>query len=166
MKRSVWVVSLMAVILWGAAALAPMGRAQDFVATEGQLNDDSLGKMLDSMGYEPKKLSKGWLIAIKRDTWTFNIQLVCSKDLTKVGINANLGAVKNPDAITASQWKELLISNSNIDPSCFYFDNDLKKLYMHRTMDNRGLTPSIIRVQVDNFCVNLKDTSELWKFVE
>jgi len=164
MKRSLPVAGLMALILWGVTALAPLGLAQD--NAQGQLDNEALGKLLSNMGYEPKALSKGWLIAVKQNTWTFNIQLVCSKDLTKIGLNANLGAVKDPDAITADQWKQLLISNEDIDPSCFYFDKDQKKLYMHRTIDNRGVTSSIIRTQVENFCSNMQSTEELWKFTQ
>ena len=122
--------------------------------------------MLDGMGYEPKPLSKGFLIAVKRGTWTLNIQIVISSNSERIGMNANLGLVENPDSITAAQWKALLVSNGDIDPSAFYFDASLKKLYLHRVMDNRGMTPAILRAQIENFCANMMDTEELWKFTK
>ena len=60
------------------------------------LSDQTLKNMLDGLGLEPKALSKGFLVVVKADTWTFNIQLVLSSDKTKLGMNANLGAVSNP----------------------------------------------------------------------
>ena len=107
-----------------------------------------------------------YLIAIKRDSWTYNIQLVLSADTTKLGMNSNLGIVEDPDAITASQWKAFLISNEDIDPSSFYFNEKQKKMYLHRVMDNRDLTPAYVRAQIDSFCGNLKDTAALWKFTK
>ena len=167
MKSSLPVAGLLAVVLWGVMALVPRGHAQETPApTEGTLDNDSLHNLLDTMGYEPKKLSKGWLISVKRDTWTLNMQLVLSADLRKVGINANLGVVKDPDAITASQWRALLISNGDIDPSAFYFDKDQKKLYLHRSFDNRAVTAHSMRTEIENFGSNVQQTEDLWKFTE
>jgi len=131
-----------------------------------QLDGESLRQMLTNMGLEPKTLSKGFLIAIKRDTWTFNMQLVVSTDKTKIGMNANLGGVENPDAVTAAQWKALMIANGNIDPSFFFFDAEQKKLYLHRSLDNRTLTPAYLREQIDLFVGNVKNTGDLWKFTK
>jgi len=122
--------------------------------------------MLANLGLEPKPLSKGFLIAIKRDTWTLNMQLVLSPNLEKLGMNANLGKVDDPDSVTASEWKNLLISNGDIDPSAFYFDKDQKKLYLHRSLDNRAVTPEFLRKQIDNFGDNIKNTADLWKFTK
>jgi hypothetical protein len=159
---------MIAIVLWGATAMTTLTRAQDTIqdarASGVILSNGSLQEMLKGLGYEPKPLSKGYLIAIKKDTWTYNMQLVLSGDGTKLGINANLGSVADPDSITASQWKGLLIENSEIDPSCFYFDKDQKKLYLHRVLDNRAITPSYLRQQVENFCANIKETADFWKF--
>ncbi|MBI1757019.1 MAG: hypothetical protein HY248_03605 [Fimbriimonas ginsengisoli] len=130
------------------------------------VTDDSLKATLDGMGYEPKKLSKGFLISIKRDSWTYYIQLVLSSDSSKLGFNSNLGAVESPEAVTAEQWKKLLVSNEDIDPSFFYFDESHKKLYLHRSLDNRSLSASFLRQQIDNFCANIKSTGDLWKFTK
>ena len=136
------------------------------VTASGQLSDDGLRQMLDGMGLEPKALTKGFLIAIKRDTWTYYIQLVLSDNKEKLGMNSNLGIVENPDSVTAAQWKALMVSNGDIEPSFFYFDPATKKLYLHRVLDNRGLTPAYVRSQVDAFISNLKGTADLWKFTK
>jgi hypothetical protein len=130
------------------------------------LNDDSLTTMLADMGFAPKKLSKGFLIVAQQDKWTLNVQVVLSEDHTKLGLNANLGDVPNEQAVTAAQWKELLVANGNIDPSSFYFDTKQKRLYLHRSFDNRAVTPAVLKGQIDHFIENIRSTSSLWSFTK
>ena len=172
MNKLVSATALFAIILWGCTALHVFTRAEPGVPVQAAqtpgdtLTDDSLLQTLVNMGYEPKKLSKGALIVVKQDTWTLNLQVVLSPNAEKVGLNANLGKVDDPDSITSSQWKGLLVSNGEIDPSAFYFDNDQKKLYLHRSFDNRGITPAILRREIERFSSNIQHTSDLWKFVK
>ncbi len=163
--------ALFVLMFWAAIAASPTVPAVEAsqgtpVAAPSQLNNDSLRQMLDGMGLEPKALSKGYLIAIKRDTWTYNMQLVLSENQEKLGMNANLGIVEDPDAVTAAQWKALMISNGDIEPSFFYFDAKTKKLYLHRVLDNRSIAPAFLRSQIENFISNMKGTADLWKFTK
>lgn len=162
------IMPLFAVTLWIVTLAAPSLRAQDSAARQAVtvLTEDSLKQMLDNMGYEPKKLSKGYLLSIKRDTWTIHMQLTLSNDRSKLGFNSNLGVVENLDGVTAEQWRNLLISNGNIDPSFFFLDKESKKLYLHRVLDNRSIDPAFLRAQIDNFCANVKETADLWKFTK
>lgn len=130
------------------------------------LTDETLRLMLANLGYAPKALSKGFLIAVKReDNWTINMQLVLSPDQTKFGFNANLGKVDEA-GVTAAQWAELLVANGDIDPSAFYFDREKQKLYLHRSLDNRAVTPEFLRQQIDKFANNVKSTEKLWAFAK
>jgi hypothetical protein len=156
---------LLALVLFCAVALSPALHSQG--TTGGvALTDATLRQMLDTMGFEPKPLTKGFLITIKRDTWTVSVQLVISSNGEKIGMNANLGVVENPDGITAAQWRGLLAANEDVDPSSFYYSAGDKKLYIHRVLDNHGLTPAFMREQIDNFYGNVKDTSKLWNFTK
>ena len=171
MNKAISATALFALVLWGSTVVAPLLRAQDANPIENRttvaaISDDSMQQMLDNMGYEPKRLGKGYLISIKRDSWTYNMQILLSPDKTKIGFNANLGSVENPDSITAAQWKNLLISNGEIDPSFFFFDKESKKLYLHRVLDNRGINAAFLRQQIENFCGNIKETGDLWKFTK
>jgi hypothetical protein len=169
MKR-ISATATIALLLWGTTALSSLTRAQDKIedarATGVTLDSASLETMLTGLGFEPKSLSKGYLIAVKRDTWTFNMQLVLSGDGTKLGFNANLGTVPDPDAVTAIQWRTLMADNADIDPSSFYFDRDQKKIYLHRVLDNRAITAAYLRKSVDNFCDNIKNTAADWAFTK
>jgi hypothetical protein len=129
------------------------------------LGDAGLHDMLESMGLAPKNLTKGYLVAIRQDKWTFNVQLVLSANLTKLGFNANCGMV-DESAVSGGQWMALLISNGDIEPTCFYYDQERKKLYLHRAIDNRDITPAILRGELDTFVGNLRDTAKLWSFTK
>jgi hypothetical protein len=174
MQKFLSATGLFALILWGCTALNGLIHAQGAnpepvkqSEVAGQvLTDDSLKSMLDNMGYEPKKLTKGYLLVIKQDTWTLNMQLVISPDGRKLGLNANLGKVDDLATVPASQWIDLLVSNGDIDPSFFYVDKEQKKLYLHRSFDNRAVAPAILRKELDNFATNIRQTNALWKFTK
>lgn len=163
--KSLW----LATLACGLTALTPLA-AQTAASDEttetapGGLTNDGLKQMLTAMGYNPKALSKGFLISFKAGVdWTINVQLVLSPNLTKLGMNANLGKVEEA-SVTAAQWAELLVSNGDIDPSAFYFDRTLGKLYLHRSLDNRAITPDFLRKQIEAFGGNVVSTSKLWAF--
>jgi hypothetical protein len=153
----------MLAVLVACLTLAPPAPAW---AQGAALNDDSLAKMLAGMGYAPKKLSKGFLIVAQQDKWTLNVQVVLSSDQSKLGLNANLGDVPNDQAVSAAQWKALLVANGEIDPSSFYFDPKMKRLYLHRSFDNRAVTAAVIKGQIDNFAGNIRSTASLWSFAK
>jgi len=172
MRNNLHTFAFMAFLAFGAAALTSL-RAQDAgtdatakPAEDGQvLTDESLSQILIGLGYEPKKLSHGYLITFKQDTWTLNIQVRLSDNQTKLGMNANLGVV-DEDSVTAEQWKNLLAANGDIDPSVFYYDKEQKKLYIHRVLDNRALTPAFLKDQIDRFATDIRSTEKLWAFTK
>lgn len=170
MQLRISTAGLLAIVLWGATMTVQFGHANppssSYRPVDETLTNDSLKAMLDGMGYEPKPLSKGYLLALKNGTWTVNMQVVLSGDLRKIGLNANLGKVENPDAVTATQWRDLLISNGDIDPSSFYFDAQQKKLYLHRSFDNRAVSAASMRREIENFSGNVVSTGKLWDFAK
>lgn len=170
MKKCINAVSIIAIVLWASTALIPIVKAQqsnvDIRQSGISLTDESLRKMLDDMGFEPKKLTTGYLISLKRDSWTYHMQFVLSKDGTRIGINANLGSIPRLDDITAAQWLSLLEANEDVDPSSFYVSKSNQKLYLHRTLDNRAISAAYLRQQVDYFCSNIRETQKAWEFTK
>jgi len=162
---------LFATLACGLTALAPLA-AQTAASDDttqvavGGLTNDSLKQMLTAMGYSPKALSKGFLISFKGGVdWTINVQVVLSPNLTKLGMNANLGKVDEA-SVTTTQWADLMVANGDIDPSAFYFDRTQGKLYLHRSLDNRAITPDFLRQQIEAFGGNVVSTSKLWEFTK
>ena len=173
MKTRFSSVGLFAIILWTCTAVVAVVHAAGGgnppalqTPAADSMTDDTLKQALTNMGFEPKALSKGFLVQSKQDSWTLNVQVVLSGDNRKIGLNANLGKVDDPAKVTADDWMNLLISNGDIDPSAFYFDKDQKKLYLHRSFDNRTVTPAVLRREIENFCGNIRKTEPLWKFTK
>ena len=171
MRKPISIVVAVATLLCAATLLAGRIRAQEpqeevTPAVRGVLNDTSLQQMLVDLGHEPKKLKQGYVVAIKQGEWTFNVQLVISPNKEKIGLNANVGTVDDASTVTASQWMNVLASNTDIAPSFFYFNKNNRTLYMHRVLDNRCMTTAIMRQQVDAFTASIKDTADVWKFTK
>lgn len=171
LRKSTSIICAVAILLGVGTLVAGSIRAQEpqeevAPATRGVLNDASLQQMLVDMGYEPKKLKQGYVVAIKQGEWTFNVQFLISPNKEKIGLNANVGTVDDTSAVTAAQWMNVLASNTDIAPSFFYFNKNNRTLYMHRVLDNRCITSTILRQQVDAFTASIKDTAEVWKFTK
>ncbi len=171
MRKAISLIGILALALWSAAILvrrAPAQETQDTVrpVIRGALTDTTLLQMLTDMGYEPKKLRQGYVVAIKQGEWTYNVQFVISPNHEKIGLNANMGAVEDPSTVTAGQWMRLLAANMDTAPSFFYYNKNNHTLYMHRVLDNRSVTSTILGQQVDAFTTNIKETADLWKFTK
>jgi hypothetical protein len=166
---------LFAVVLWTATAIGALVHAQatsepkaldrPLAATSAAaITDADLKKMLVNLGYTPKDLSKGYQITIKKNNWTFNIQVVLSDNKEKLGMNTIAGDVKQPMDVPAASWLALLETNPDIDPTTFYFDKKQNRLCLHRACDNRGVTQEIIAKELDSFCFDVVSTSRFWRF--
>jgi hypothetical protein len=127
--------------------------------------DEELKALLAGLGFEPKALSQGFLISTRQDKWTLYVQIRLSGDKTKIGMNANLGKVEE-DGVSGAQWKGLLEANQDIDPSVFFYDKEAKKLYIHRVLDNRAITPGFLKDQIEKFNGNIRETKDLWSFTK
>ncbi len=171
MRKRLSVFGVVTIVLCAAGLLAGRIGAQEARETtpqtvRGALNDSTLLQMLTDIGYEPKKLKQGYVVAIKQGEWTFNVQFLISQNREKIGMNANMGTVEDPSSISAPQWMNLLATNTDIAPSFFYFNKNNRTLYMHRVLDNRCMTSVIMRQQVEAFTTSIKDTAEVWKFTK
>jgi hypothetical protein len=170
-RKTVSVIAALAITLWvGTLLIGRLGaqETQDDArpAAKGALSDSTLLQMLTDLGYEPKKLKQGYVVAIKKDEWTYNVQFVISPNREKLGLNANMGTVDDPAAITATQWMSVLAANTDIAPSFFYYNKAKSTLYVHRVLDNRCLSSTILRQQVEAFTNNIKETEDVWKFTK
>src|SRR4051794_36373142 len=100
MRKSFSIMGIVAIVLCAAGMLAGRIGAQEArdpapPAVRGALNDTSLLQMLTDLGYEPKKLKQGYVVAIKQGEWTFNVQFLISQNREKIGMNANMGTVED-----------------------------------------------------------------------
>ena len=171
MRKPITIVAVFAIILWAGTALVSRLGAQEpqddgRSTARGVLSDTALFQMLSDMGYEPKKLKQGYVVSIKQGEWTYNVQFVISPNREKIGLNANMGTVEDAGVVTATQWMNVLVANTDIAPSFFYFNKNNRTLYMHRVLDNRYVVSALLRQQVDAFTANIKETADVWKFTK
>jgi len=156
--------AMVAIILWGATVLAPIGHAQQAPAqASSRLDLASLSTMLTNLGYQPKPGGERDVdIQFMRDGWTYYVAFTLSPDGTHVGLSANLGTLKDPDGVTASQWQTLLAKNWDVTPCNFEYNAPEKSLYFHLAMENRDMTPGDLRNNIDFFVQNIHDTHSIW----
>jgi hypothetical protein len=158
--------SIVAARAFAVLALCAFGGAQEAQAQAGMpcagvLKSDCLPQTLSGMGFDAKPLGEGFLILIERDGWKLYVDLIVSSDNSKVGFNSNLGTV-NEQKVSAAQWMGLVAANKDIDPSVFFYDAAKKTLYIHRVLDNRSVTPAILRDQLDRFLADIRSSEKIW----
>jgi hypothetical protein len=152
-----------AALALGVGTALPEARAATPLSCGAILTNDCLFAVLSDMGLAPKPLTKGYLVALKRDGWTLYVLVVLSEDGTKLGFNAKLGGEVTAANVTAAQWEALMAANGDIDPSTFYYDPKSKRLFIHRSNDNRKLTGAILRAQLDTFMEQIISTADIWR---
>jgi hypothetical protein len=130
------------------------------------LEDADLPSMLQNMGYEPEKLSEGvWRVVIEQDGWTFYIRMWLSTDnRQKLWMTTGFGDIKDWDGVPAEVLKKLMISNDAIGPAHFYIakSGEVWRLNMGKALDNRGISPAVLRRELDKFLSTIKTTADLW----
>jgi hypothetical protein len=142
-------------------------------AVNQALTPDDLGKLLTDMGYEPKKIDDNtYEVIIKRDGWAVYLRCCFSSDKTKLWLISSLGDIKDINQAPADVLANLLIANFNHGPSAFYLEDAdannkaAKRLKIGRPVDNRAITASILRQQIDAIFSTIRETKDLWKTSE
>lgn len=172
MHKLVSVTALFAIVLWVGSLTVSRIHAQDVQqpaarpVTRGTLTESTLVQMLEDLRYEPRKLRQGYVVTIREDDWTYNVQLVISPNGEKIGLNANIGVVDDPVSVRAADWQNVLAENTAISPSFFYYNKANRTLYMHRVIDNRCVTATILRQQIQAFTEDIRESADAWKFVK
>jgi hypothetical protein len=133
-------------------------------ATEGVLTEESLRTMLINLGYTPEesKSTNGttlFYIKATRGDMSYNPYICLSPSKTKIWAQTSLGDFDANDGARALKMLEL---NFKIGPSHFVHIPGDKTVYMFSPMDNRGVTPKILKDQIDQLLNNCESTKEVW----
>jgi hypothetical protein len=125
--------------------------------------------MLTDMGLEPKKAGAGvYDVKLKHDGWDFTVRLSLSPSRKFLWMTQFLGKIPDVNKVPAAALAKLLTGTYDYCPCKFYFIADPKKkesvrLEIGRQIDNRGLTPALVRAELDQLCTNVKSSQPLWK---
>ncbi len=152
-----------AVSVAGASLLArPVPAFADDAKGGKALDFASLGKMLDGLGYGPKKAGEAYDVVQELGGGSYDLRIEISGSRKKLWITAFLLEVKEPDRVPADRWRALAAKNFSIQPAQFYL-TAWNGLHMGYAIDNRGVTAGILRNDIQFLAEQLHATRDVWE---
>ena len=118
--------------------------------------------MLTNLGYEVKEPGKT----------TFEIPMVAaglniptrafiSKSKTKIWLSVALQTKEQVDKLSGEDFRKILESNVDIGPCHFMIEGGWLKMKM--AIDNRGVTPAVLRSELDYLAARVGDSKAVWQ---
>jgi hypothetical protein len=132
------------------------------------LTMEDLAKKLADMGYDLKKINDtSYEVVIQRDNWKIYLTILFSADKTRLWLVSNLADIEDISKVPADVLAKLLDGNATCSPSFFYYNTDAKRpafryLKIARPVDNRGITASVLRTEIDALFDTIKNTKPVW----
>lgn len=152
-------IALVAVWLAVAGSAGAQGPAAGHALTT-----ESLGTMLENLGYEVKPWDnkKGYGVTWKQDTWTFYANASVSTNGGVLWLVMPLGNVEDPAKAKLAAVFGLLTENDAIGPLHFSYNTSNKRLYLNDPVPNVGVTPARLRKELEDMAAVLKRTEPMW----
>lgn len=131
------------------------------------LTPETLKTTLEAMGYETKDLgAKSYQVTIQHGGNTYYLKLSLSGSGQKLWICSYFGEIADIGKVPGHVLARLLAVPATEGPMHFYLRDTAqaqkKQLLAGLPVDNRALTPSILRKQIENFCQGLDRTQGAW----
>lgn len=121
--------------------------------------------MLTNLGFEPKDLGDNiYEITVTKGDWDVFISVSLSRSKTKMWLVVNLGNFGEKSKGDPKKLYALLQKNTDIQPAQFYVRGDGLRLGL--PLDNRGLTPALIRKEIDTLVDHTAKTEALWAKID
>jgi len=133
----------------------------------GVVTPEKLGEMLRDLAYEPKDISvnnkkDNYEITTETNNWKLYISVSVSGDLTTLWLDVHFAPLTELDeAPTAALMKLLELSHDN-DPIHFSLD-EKKRIHVVMPRDNYGITPVVLRKEIEKFDATVRQTSQFWR---
>ena len=152
--------------LTAIAVAASMLSFLPFQTEDKALSGPEVKTMIQNLGFEAKDLNTETgkeKVEFMLQKAGFDVWLACEVSGSKrfVWLTAFLGETSKIDNFAARAPK-ILEQNFKIQPSQFYV-TDKGNLYMAIAIDNRNVTPAVLRWRIDKLVDDVTSTSELWK---
>src|SRR5438874_2165723 len=157
-----------AIIVTAAAYWGPGVHADD--AAAGTLTFDSIRTMLTNLGYEFKeekynesKTSQGSLFTLKieRDGWALSHYISFSSSHEWIWVTSNGQIVPKDKRATVARVLALLQAN-NGPTAHFSVDPQSGLIVINRPVENRGITPAVLRKVIEDIDSFKRHTDALW----
>lgn len=149
------------------AALTCFGAASPAASQEAvlqALEPDGLGQMLTQLGYTVEREGDAFEVEAEREGWTFPLRFFLSSGKTVVWVTVYLRDIA-PEEATPGLYEELLVQNDAIGPSHFYLRRNEEggaSLFLGHTIDNRAVTPDVVRETIEIVTADLSNTAAFW----
>lgn len=132
-----------------------------------QIDAQQLKTMIEGLGYETKPINsqpgkEKWQFQVTKGGLEIYIAAELSSSKNYVWLTVYLGDVPTLP-VSPTRFPDMLVSNSETQPTHFYITQD-NKVLLGFAMENRYLTPSVLRRTVDKLASDTVDTKSLWKF--
>jgi hypothetical protein len=148
------------------AARAAESAEKPKAAEPKRLTDESLLAMLENMGYEPKieKTASGniYSITVTRGTWSYIFDVSLSPSKTKLWFSGWLSVLPEGKAVPSEKLLALLEASWTHGPAHFRYHPPFRQLNLGLCIDNRDITPTQLREQIEGFMDTMKKTELLW----
>jgi hypothetical protein len=127
-----------------------------------ELKPGEIQPMLDGMGLDSKDLGAGtYQVLLTQDGLDIPVGVGLSKSGRKLWLTVNLGAIKPDTKADAAKLMKFLERQYDIQPTQFYVSKDILKL--GAAIDNRGITPAVLRRELDKVVDDTVKTKDLWQ---
>lgn len=127
-----------------------------------KLNSESLKKMAEGLGFELKTINaevgkEKYEIPVKTATLSVPVGAEVSSSTNYIWLTVNLGANSS-----TKKHEEMLKSNGSIQP-CFFYITSKGALMMAEPIDNRSITPAILKRCLDKLVSDVEKTTTIWQ---
>lgn len=134
-------------------------------AAAGALTDESLGGLLEQLGYEAKaqktKTGMYYGIEFEDDGWTFRYGVSLSPNKKFLWITTSILTLSEGQTLPADALMKLLEMNDQVGPTVICYDKQYKQIVGKVALFNRGITASALKEQMGYFTANVKTVGKL-----
>lgn len=151
---------LFGIVAFQSASVSASPSAETKLQGKAYEHEDIKG-MLANLGYEPKDLGENiYEITVTKEGWDVFISVSLSRSKAKMWLVVNLGNFGEKSKNDPKKLYALLQKNTDIQPAQFYIRGDGLRLGV--PLDNRALTPALIRKEIDTLADHTAKTEALW----
>jgi S1-C subfamily serine protease len=131
-------------------------------------SDAELRSILSNMGYAVKAVPSAggaslFAIIIEQQDWRLPVYLSRSGDGGRIWITMTLCSLASLDEIPRERQLEMLAANQNTGPVHFSYAASLKELRLNNIVENRSVTPAILREEIDRLIATAVRTASTWE---
>jgi len=122
-----------------------------------------LKKILADLGFQPEETNENiFSITIDRDNLPMTYRLYILDNLY-VWMDKTCAMIETPEIVPPAALVRVLKENEVIGPAHFALHRTDKHLHIYEAIENRYLTPAVLRKRIDAFDAKVRKCQDVWK---